>query len=189
MTDIAGFGARDDVAFARRLVEHFGVAVECPGSSFYFDKGSDFSQMRFCFCKNYETLALAGQETGRAPGKLLEDPAFKDSFPLKEGSAMLPDFLAEETTAQGDSGRKRRFRHRSGLAAERRAHLGHHSHAVEQQHIQLQILGSQDGQTWALRPLAVFPPKCASGEYKLTLPPSDMPYLKAVWRAVGQSRK
>jgi aspartate/methionine/tyrosine aminotransferase len=61
MTDISGFGAKDDVAFARRLVEQFGVAG-VPGSSFYFNKESDFSQMRFCFCKNYETLALAGQK-------------------------------------------------------------------------------------------------------------------------------
>jgi aminotransferase len=61
MTDIAGFGAEDDVAFALRLVEHFGVAG-VPGSSFYFNKGSGISQIRFCFCKNYETLALAGQK-------------------------------------------------------------------------------------------------------------------------------
>jgi aminotransferase len=61
MTDIAAFGAKDDVAFARRLVEDFGVAG-VPGSSFYFDKKSGSSQIRFCFCKNYETLALAGQK-------------------------------------------------------------------------------------------------------------------------------
>jgi aspartate/methionine/tyrosine aminotransferase len=61
MTDIAGFGAKDDVAFARRLVEDFGVAG-VPGSSFYLVKESGISQMRFCFCKNYETLQLAGQK-------------------------------------------------------------------------------------------------------------------------------
>ncbi len=61
MTDISGFGAKDDAAFARRLVEECGVAG-VPGSSFYFNKESDSSQMRFCFCKNYETLALAGQK-------------------------------------------------------------------------------------------------------------------------------
>ena len=60
MTDISGFGAKDDVAFARRLVEYFAVAG-VPGSSFYFNKSSGFSQMRFCFCKNYETLRVAGQ--------------------------------------------------------------------------------------------------------------------------------
>jgi aminotransferase len=61
MTDVAGFGAGDDVSFARHLVEHIGVAG-VPGSSFYFDKSSGSSQIRFCFCKNYETLSLAGQK-------------------------------------------------------------------------------------------------------------------------------
>jgi len=59
MTDIAGFGAEDDISFARDLVEHYGVAG-VPGSSFYFDGKCGSSQIRFCFCKNYETLALAG---------------------------------------------------------------------------------------------------------------------------------
>jgi aminotransferase len=43
------------------LVERFGVAG-VPGSSFYFDKKCGATQIRFCFCKNYETLALAGQK-------------------------------------------------------------------------------------------------------------------------------
>jgi len=59
MTDISAFGAKDDSSFARHVVEHIGVAG-VPGSSFYFDRTSGSSQMRFCFCKNYETLALAG---------------------------------------------------------------------------------------------------------------------------------
>lgn len=59
MTDISAFRARDDYSFARHLVEHLGVAG-VPGSSFYFDRASGSSQMRFCFCKNYETLASAG---------------------------------------------------------------------------------------------------------------------------------
>jgi aspartate/methionine/tyrosine aminotransferase len=61
MTDISSFGAKDDISFARELVEHYGVAG-VPGSSFYFDNRSGSAQMRFCFCKNYETLALAGQK-------------------------------------------------------------------------------------------------------------------------------
>jgi aspartate/methionine/tyrosine aminotransferase len=59
MTDITAFGAADDVSFARHMVEHFGVAG-VPGSSFYLDKRCGITQMRFCFCKNYETLSLAG---------------------------------------------------------------------------------------------------------------------------------
>jgi aspartate/methionine/tyrosine aminotransferase len=61
MTDISGFGRRDDVLFAREMVEHFGVAG-VPGSSFYFEKSSGSSQIRFCFCKNYATLLLAGKK-------------------------------------------------------------------------------------------------------------------------------
>lgn len=60
MTDITGFDARDDVSFAHELVERWGVAG-VPGSSFYFDGTSGSAQIRFCFCKNYETLAIAGQ--------------------------------------------------------------------------------------------------------------------------------
>jgi aspartate/methionine/tyrosine aminotransferase len=59
MTDISRFGKQDDIAFARHMVEHTGVAA-VPGSSFYSDKKCGSTQIRFCFCKNYETLALAG---------------------------------------------------------------------------------------------------------------------------------
>jgi aminotransferase len=61
MTDIAGLTLTDDVSFARRMVQEFGVAG-VPGSSFYFEKESGCRQIRFCFCKNYETLAIAGQK-------------------------------------------------------------------------------------------------------------------------------
>ena len=61
MTDISGFGAANDVAFAKQLVEHYGVAG-VPGSSFYCDSRYGSTQLRFCFCKNYETLALAGKK-------------------------------------------------------------------------------------------------------------------------------
>ena len=61
MTDISNFGVTNDVSFALELVERYGVAG-VPGSSFYSDKKCGASQIRFCFCKNYETLALAGQK-------------------------------------------------------------------------------------------------------------------------------
>ncbi len=64
MTDIAGLTSTSDVSFARRMVQDFGVAG-VPGSSFYFEKASGCTQIRFCFCKNYETLALAGQKLSR----------------------------------------------------------------------------------------------------------------------------
>jgi aminotransferase len=61
MADISAFGAEDDVCFARHLVQHHGVAG-VPGSSFYFDKKQGLTQIRFCFCKNYETLSIAGHK-------------------------------------------------------------------------------------------------------------------------------
>ncbi len=99
---------------------------------------------------------------------------------------MLPDFLVEEMTVR-ESGESAVFE------------IGQYSrqslvltfgitHAVEQQHIQLQILGSEDGKTWSMRPLLSFPPKCYCGEYQLTLPPCGVRYLKAVWRAARWGR-
>ena len=58
MTDIAGFGYADDVAFARYLVKDVGVAA-VPGSSFYRNAELGRTKLRFCFCKRDETLAEA----------------------------------------------------------------------------------------------------------------------------------
>jgi len=58
MTDISGFGFPDDLAFARHLIEKIGVAA-VPGSSFYARSCGGSQQIRFCFCKKYETLELA----------------------------------------------------------------------------------------------------------------------------------
>jgi len=66
MTDISGFGAKNDTAFALEMVERYGVAG-VPGSSFYYKNPSGATQIRFCFCKNYETLALAGEKLARLP--------------------------------------------------------------------------------------------------------------------------
>lgn len=48
-------GLTDDTAFSRRLIELTGVAT-VPGSSFYADKTKGSRQVRFCFCKKWETL-------------------------------------------------------------------------------------------------------------------------------------
>jgi aminotransferase len=64
MTDISGFGFRNDVEFVRHLVEDGGVAA-VPGSSF-FDHPEDGSQLvRFCFCKRDETLEAARERLER----------------------------------------------------------------------------------------------------------------------------
>ena len=61
MADISGFGFRDDVAFARHLVEKVGVAV-VPGSSFFDHPENGKQIVRFCFCKKYETLEAAEEK-------------------------------------------------------------------------------------------------------------------------------
>jgi aminotransferase len=60
MTDIAAFGFADDVAFTRHLIREVGVAC-VPGSSFYSDPRLGARQVRFCFCKQDETLLRAAE--------------------------------------------------------------------------------------------------------------------------------
>jgi aminotransferase len=52
--------ARDDVAFARRLITEVGVAA-VPGSSFYADAAQGADKIRFAFPKRLETLAAAAE--------------------------------------------------------------------------------------------------------------------------------
>jgi aminotransferase len=58
MTDISAFGFADDVAFVRHLIDEVGIAA-VPGSSFYAHNPGGSQQVRFCFCKKYETLESA----------------------------------------------------------------------------------------------------------------------------------
>ena len=55
MTDISEFGYKDDVTFAKHLVQEVGIAC-VPGSSFYRDPRDGAKQVRFAFCKKPETL-------------------------------------------------------------------------------------------------------------------------------------
>jgi aminotransferase len=55
MTGIEPFDFADDVTFSRFLVEEIGVAA-VPGSSFYSRPELGSRQVRFCFCKQDETL-------------------------------------------------------------------------------------------------------------------------------------
>jgi len=64
MTDISGFGARDDVSFVRHMIQDAGVAA-VPGSSFFSDPAAGNQLVRFCFCKKYETLDEAGARLAR----------------------------------------------------------------------------------------------------------------------------
>jgi len=58
MTDVSAFGFADDLAFVRHLMDDVGVAA-VPGSSFYAQECGGSQQVRFCFCKKYETLESA----------------------------------------------------------------------------------------------------------------------------------
>jgi aminotransferase len=58
MSDISALNFANDVAFVRHLIENIGVAA-VPGSSFYSQGGGGSQQVRFCFCKKYETLEMA----------------------------------------------------------------------------------------------------------------------------------
>jgi aspartate/methionine/tyrosine aminotransferase len=59
MADCSHLGLGDDVATARHLVEHVGVAT-VPGSSFVSDPADGAHLLRFAFCKRLETLEAAG---------------------------------------------------------------------------------------------------------------------------------
>jgi len=64
MTDISAFGFRDDISFAKYLVQEIGVAT-VPGSSFYRDPGDGARQVRFAFCKKPETLDDAARRLAK----------------------------------------------------------------------------------------------------------------------------
>ena len=67
MTDIAGFGFKDDVEFTKYLISEVGVAV-VPGSSFYTHPELGAQQVRFCYCKRDETLQAAAERLQRLKG-------------------------------------------------------------------------------------------------------------------------
>ena len=67
--DFSEISDRDDVTFAKWLVEEVGVAT-VPGSSFYHKKkdGKDF--VRFAFCKKFETMKRAADRLADLPRHL-----------------------------------------------------------------------------------------------------------------------
>jgi aspartate/methionine/tyrosine aminotransferase len=64
MTDISAFGFSSDVEFTRHLIREVGVAC-VPGSSFYSDPARGAQQVRFCFCKQDETLLRAAERLAK----------------------------------------------------------------------------------------------------------------------------
>ena len=64
MTDISAFGFKDDISFAKYLVQEIGVAC-VPGSSFYRDPRDGAKQVRFAFCKKPDTLDEAARRLAK----------------------------------------------------------------------------------------------------------------------------
>jgi len=68
------FGVSGDFEFSRELIKRTGVA-SVPGSSFYCDPAKGINQVRFCFCKKWETMYAVEKAfeklaaTGQAVGK------------------------------------------------------------------------------------------------------------------------
>jgi len=56
----AFFGQSGDAALARHLIREYGLAT-VPGSSFFVDPRKSPSLLRFCYCKQPDTLARAVQ--------------------------------------------------------------------------------------------------------------------------------
>jgi aminotransferase len=67
LCDFSRLSDKDDVTFAKWLIEEIGVAT-VPGSSFYNNKADGRTFVRFAFCKKFETMK-------RAAGRLAELPS------------------------------------------------------------------------------------------------------------------
>jgi aspartate/methionine/tyrosine aminotransferase len=66
MAEYSELSNKPDREFARELVESYGVAA-VPASSFYYSS-AEILQIRFCFCKKYETLRAAGHSLSKLAG-------------------------------------------------------------------------------------------------------------------------
>jgi aspartate/methionine/tyrosine aminotransferase len=64
--DFSRISDKDDVAFAKWLIEEVGVAT-VPGSSFYNDKKDGRRFVRFAFCKKFETMKRAADRLAELP--------------------------------------------------------------------------------------------------------------------------
>src|SRR5688572_26797664 len=67
--DFSSISDKDDVTFAKWLVEEVGVAT-VPGSSFYNNKKDGHRFVRFAFCKKFETMKRAADRLSELPGYL-----------------------------------------------------------------------------------------------------------------------
>jgi aspartate/methionine/tyrosine aminotransferase len=69
MCDFSTISDKDDVTFAKWLIEEIGVAT-VPGSSFYNNKADGRNFTRFAFCKKLETMKRAAARLAELPSRL-----------------------------------------------------------------------------------------------------------------------
>jgi hypothetical protein len=93
---------------------------------------------------------------------------------------MLPNFLLEESVVR-ESGESEVFDLAEHNGDNLLLTLGI-THAVEQESVDIDIIGSSDGENWSARPLASFTQKFYCGTYQTILPRSPYRYVKAMWR-------
>ena len=91
----------------------------------------------------------------------------------------LPEFLVEETIIR-ESGESPVFDASRQPAQDLLLTLGI-THAVEQESVGIDILGSKDGVDWQKGPVVSFTPKSYCGTYRVVVPTSNARYFKAVW--------
>ena len=99
---------------------------------------------------------------------------------------MLPNFLLEETTVR-ESGESPVVDLGDNLEQNIILTLGI-THAVEQESLEVEILGSVDGVNWSVEPLVRFTRKFYCGTYQMMLPRCDVRFVKAKWRVSRWSR-
>jgi hypothetical protein len=92
---------------------------------------------------------------------------------------MLPGFLVKETTVR-ESGESEVFDSGASPNRDLILTLGI-THAIEQERIDIEIIGSADGVNWSSNPVLSFPPKFYCGTYHLVVQ-APARYLKAIWK-------
>ena len=93
---------------------------------------------------------------------------------------MLPSFVLDETTIR-ESGEGAVLDLGKQANQSLLLTLGI-THALEQESVNVEILGSHDGVHWNAKPLVSFPQKFYCGTYQTLLPDNGFRYLKAVWQ-------
>ena len=102
---------------------------------------------------------------------------------LCRGKPMLPEFLLSETTVR-EAGAGPVISLGANQGGVLILTLGI-TRIIEQESLDLSILGSSDGTDWSAKPLIAFPQKFYCGTYQLVLDLTDHPdvkYIRAKWQ-------